>query len=56
MVKTFSQNGELTLQKDNLLAAWRFSEKGKKQIKVTWYCLERCKVTESRGMVEESIW
>jgi hypothetical protein len=35
MAGTFSQNlGKLTLQKDNLLAAWRLLEKGKTQIKV----------------------
>jgi hypothetical protein len=35
MARTFTQNGgKLTLQKDNLLTAWRLSEKGKIQIKV----------------------
>jgi hypothetical protein len=39
MTRTFSQNGgKLNLQKDNLIAAWRLSEKGKTQIKVAWYC------------------
>jgi hypothetical protein len=37
MTGTLSQNGgKLTLQKDNLLAAWRLSEKGNTQIKVAW--------------------
>jgi hypothetical protein len=35
MARTFTQNGgKLALQKDNLLAAWRLSEKRKIQIKV----------------------
>jgi hypothetical protein len=56
MAKTFSQNGgKLTLQKDNILAACRLSEKGKTQIKVAWQWLKRCKITESRDMVEESM-
>jgi hypothetical protein len=37
MAGTFTHNGgKLTLQKDNLLVAWRISEKGKIQIKVAW--------------------
>jgi hypothetical protein len=34
--RTLSHNGKLTLQKYNILPAWRLSEKVKTQITVAW--------------------
>jgi hypothetical protein len=45
MARTFRQNGvKVTLQKDNLLTAWRLSVKGKTKIKLAWECLKDVKL------------
>jgi NAD(P)H-nitrite reductase large subunit len=48
MATAFGQNGgKLTLQEDNLPAAWRLSEKGKTQIKVAWQSLKDVKLLKT---------
>jgi hypothetical protein len=57
MARIFSQNGgKLTLQKDNVLAAWRLPEKGRFKLRRLDSVLKDFKVIECRDMVEESKW